>query len=146
MNYPAAGRPIEGATAKAVPCVACGADLAIGRWDRWNGFLVECWSCHKLHGKARSLKNVALAGLFFNILSFWFLMRPRKALLWTVVFVGLVLGGGLFLPSKPPDSLLLLLAGTALLGPVAAAVIAGVSHQTRLLQPAPNPRSRLDSM
>ncbi|MDA8020760.1 MAG: hypothetical protein MPN21_25255 [Thermoanaerobaculia bacterium] len=135
-RYPVAKDGSQTDTKGTVACGSCAIPLQLGRWERWNGFLVECPSCGCLHGKSRALRNVAMAGLLFNVLSFWFLMRPKSALLWTLVFGSWVLGGVLLLPKRPSDATMLLFVGFLLLGPVVVSVVSAARHESLLFKPA----------
>ena len=85
--------PQQGQTVK--PCLHCGSEVALSRWDNWNGFLVECPHCGGLHGKHWNIRRVLFA------------MRPAKALPLLAAFVALGAAGNFFLLDNEsvPDSL-----------------------------------------
>jgi hypothetical protein len=80
-KFPLANLPNQVVRGEVIkPCIHCGQQIALSRWDSWNGFLVECPFCYRLHGSSRNLRLVLLAGFAFNALSFLFLLRPKWAL------------------------------------------------------------------
>lgn len=119
-----------------VPCSHCDRPIRVSRWDRWNGFLVECPYCHHLHGKSLNLKSVILAGLIFNVLSFWFVMRPKKALVATIILGLWIVGGFLLMPKDPPEALAILLILSALMAPMVISATAAVLQVMRVGKPA----------
>jgi len=70
----------------AVKCCHCGAGIVVGKWDRMNGFLVECPSCHGYHGRRWSARAVGAVSLFLNGFSFFFTMRPGRAFVALIVW------------------------------------------------------------
>jgi hypothetical protein len=73
-----------------VRCAHCGNAIAVSRWDRLNGFLVECPECHGFYGRRWNIRGLALASFLLNALSFFFTMRPGKAIAaiaaWVLTF------------------------------------------------------------
>jgi hypothetical protein len=91
---PLAASPPQPTTAQPMQqCCHCGQEIVIPKWDRWNGFLVRCPFCRGLHGKPWKTKRIAMAGLLFNLFSFAFTMRPRRAVLAMLGFAGWFVAG-----------------------------------------------------
>ncbi len=86
-RYPLASAP-SSSESPAVPCRNCGGGLSVSRWDHFNGCLVVCPHCGRLHGKPWSIAAVMLSGLFLNALSFFLVMRPRRAFSFLLLFAG----------------------------------------------------------
>lgn len=86
-NYPSATIPTAKKGGVVKPCIHCHKQIKLGRWDSWNGFLVRCPFCSKLHGKHMNPKGILWASFFINALSFLFTLRLRSALLLIVIFV-----------------------------------------------------------
>src|SRR5215212_9563658 len=82
------------------PCLHCGKQLALKKWDSWNGFLVQCPNCGGLHGKRWNIRYVLLASFVFNAISFFFTMRPAKAAIAFSVFVVLAIAGNYLLDNE----------------------------------------------
>jgi hypothetical protein len=78
-DYPVAGHPDPVNAQSVVACVHCKAPIAVSRWDRLNGFLVECPFCHGYHGRSWSMRSLGLISFLLNALSFAFTMRPARA-------------------------------------------------------------------
>jgi hypothetical protein len=121
------------ASSRLVPCVHCGKPIVIARWDRWNGFLVRCPSCNALHGKRWSIKAIALASVFLNVASFFFTMKPLRAI--TVIVVWCV-AAFLIVPrvESAPDAVQATVIGLLILGPVLVNMVLLVRHRIRLDQ------------
>ena len=85
-KYPQAERMTPVNASAAVQCSHCGAAIAVSRWDRLNGFLVECPRCHGYHGRSWNPRVIGFASLFLNALSFFFTMRPGRAFFAIVVW------------------------------------------------------------
>ena len=130
-KYPVAERSHSGNASSAVACVHCGTPIAFRRWDRLNGFLVECPNCHGYNGKRWNPRTVAIASLFFNALSFFFTMRPARAAMATVVWVAAM---ALLLPrvEYAPDWLQASAFGLLFLGPVLINMALLVRHHIEL--------------
>jgi hypothetical protein len=93
-KYPYAGLPSQPTTAHPTEqCHHCGQHIVIPKWDRWNGFLLRCPYCQGLHGKPWNIKRIAMAGMFFNLFSFLFTMRPTRAILTMLGFAAWYFGG-----------------------------------------------------
>src|SRR2546423_8412753 len=60
-------------------CAHCGASYSVSRWDQLCGFVVQCSQCGGNNGKHWNFRLVLFAAGIFNVLSFFFLMRPRDA-------------------------------------------------------------------
>ena len=78
-KYPLAERMTPVNAQAAVACVHCHNPIVLGRWERMNGFLVECPYCHGYHGRPWNPKVIGFASVFLNALSFFFTMRPGRA-------------------------------------------------------------------
>jgi hypothetical protein len=91
-NIPSAKKPIEGRKGTVRACIHCGKDLVVRKWDDWNGFLVVCPHCKKIDGKHWNKKAILYGSFFVNAASYFFTMRPLKALMLTAVtlIVGIV--------------------------------------------------------
>jgi hypothetical protein len=102
-----------------------------GAWDRINGFLVECPSCHRNHGKRWSIRAIALASFLLNAVSFYFTMRPLRA---TVFLLAWVAAFWLILAQveSAPESVQLLAFGALLMGPLLINMALLVRHQIHL--------------
>ena len=139
-SYPR-GRPSHEAKAgdTVKPCLHCGKDLALTKWDSWNGFLVQCPNCGGLHGKVWSIRNVLLASFVFNAFSFLFTMRPPRSVLALIGFLTLVILSNLFVLNSEvvPDMLEMVVAGVLLLGPMLINAILLVKHERDLDNSAP---------
>lgn len=118
---------------RTVQCVHCEKPLGISSWDYIHGFLVLCPHCSGFHGKPWGLERPLLAGLFLNALSFFFLMRPRRALAALALFVAI--GGALVYvagQNEQNDALMIGSVSFVLLGPVLVNAVLLVRHQMRL--------------
>lgn len=89
-RYPLAERLSPTNASGGVRCAHCGNAIAVSRWDRLNGFLVECPECHGFYGRRWNIRGLALASFLLNALSFFFTMRPGKAIAaiaaWVLTF------------------------------------------------------------
>ena len=136
-HYPKANLPATVEPGEIVkPCLHCGKDLSLKRWDSWNGFLVECPYCHGLHGKRWNIKRVLLASFMFNAISFLFTMRPRNALLSVFAFITVAIVGNLFL-DRFPDLFQVVMASVFLLGPMVINAVILIKHERDLDNSAP---------
>src|SRR5205823_12307997 len=77
-KYPSAERMTPVNASSAVKCIHCNNAMAVGGWDKLNGFLIECPSCHGYHGRAWNARVVGFMSLFLNAISFFFTMRPGR--------------------------------------------------------------------
>ena len=139
-RYPQGHLPQEvkqGQTIK--PCLHCGKDLALKKWDSWNGFLVQCPHCGGLHGKRWNIRRVSLASFLFNAFSFLFTMRPPKSFLALVAFIVLAVAGNYYLLDSEniPDTLEIGLAIVFMLGPMVINAILLIKHERDLDNSAP---------
>src|SRR5882672_3537621 len=101
------------------PCIHCGKELGLNKWDSWNGFLVQCPHCGGLHGKRWNIRRVLLASFLFNAFSFLFTMRLRNALISLSGFIVLVAVGNYLLDNDKTPFLLEIFAGIVfILGPM----------------------------
>ena len=64
--------------------------MAVGRWEKLNGFLVECPSCHSYHGRAWNTRVVGFMSVFLNAISFFFTMRPGRALFAMLLWIAAI--------------------------------------------------------
>ena len=78
-KYPLAGRMTPVNASAAAECIHCRNAIVVSRWDKLNGFLVECPSCRGYHGRRWSARAVGAASLVLNGISFFFTMRPSRA-------------------------------------------------------------------
>lgn len=92
-NFPAAKIPGELSSGVVSTCIHCAKKLQLSRWDDWNGFLVICPHCKKLHGKNWNKKAILWGSFFINALSFFFTMRPLKALVLLMAMLGFAVFG-----------------------------------------------------
>jgi hypothetical protein len=133
-----------GSKLRAVECVHCKRPLGISNWDYWNGFLVLCPHCGGSHGKPWGFERTLLAGLFFNVFGFFFVMRPRQALTALLAFA-MADWGLLSLSAKNDMNAPLMFTAISFfaLGPVLVNGIALVRHQVQLDKAPPSdPGSR----
>lgn len=130
-RYPVAERPSPLNAASAVTCIHCGKPLVVSRWDRINGFLVLCPHCRGFHGRRWNVRALAFASLMLNALSFFFTMRPWRAVL---MLVGWIAFFGLVLPAAErwPDAVQVLAFGIAMLGPMVINALLLIRHQVDL--------------
>lgn len=133
-----------GSGLRAVECAHCGQPMGITSWEYWNGFLVVCPHCGGYHGKPWGFERTLLAGFLINVLSFFFVLRPRRA-------VGAILALGavdaILLSRSAADDmnagLMFTAIGVFALAPVAVNAVALVRHQSLLdLAPPSDPGSR----
>jgi uncharacterized paraquat-inducible protein A len=88
MKYPLGIYPIPtGSSLRHVPRNLCGEEMGISKWDHWNGFLVECPRCGRLHAKSWGLRVPLIAAAVLNVFSFFFTMRPKQAMSAIVGFL-----------------------------------------------------------
>lgn len=113
-------------------CIACNQPLSLSAWDHFNGFLVPCPSCKRWHGKMWYTKTVMLAALFLNALSFFFVMRPRRALLSLIPFLALVGIAATGVVDRGPEWLMLTWVVFFLFGPMAVNAVLLIRHRARL--------------
>lgn len=73
-------------------CIRCGQGLVVRRWDDWNSFLTTCPHCGGIHGKPRNIRSTLIGSILFHGLSFFFTMRPLKALTAVALVAPLVVG------------------------------------------------------
>jgi hypothetical protein len=144
-KYPYAGLPSQSTTAQPMDqCRHCGRQIVIPRWDRWNGFLVRCTYCQGLYGKPWRTKRVVMAGLLFNLFSFFFTMRPRRAILTMLGFAAWFAGGVYLLDRyhivNGPIFMTWLVG--FLLGPMILDAILLIRHQIDLEKPPPSLNER----
>lgn len=118
------------------PCLHCRRAVPLTRWEDWNGFLVECPHCGGMHGKRRNIRQVMLASFVFNAVSFLFMMRPARAVLWLSAFAAAAVAGGLFLDSLP-DTWQVALASAFGLGPMVVNAVVLINHERSLDKSAP---------
>src|SRR5215218_346128 len=112
------------------PCLQCGKQLGLKKWDSWNGFLVQCPNCGGLHGKRWNIRRVLLASFVFSAISFFFTMRPAKAALVFAGFVVLAIAGSfLFENEQIPDIVEIILASILMLGPMLINAIVLIKHE-----------------
>lgn len=115
----------------AVACKHCGKPLAIPAWDRFQGFLTECPHCHGLHGRAWNIRVLALASFLLNAVSFFFTMRPSRAVVAIVAWAAFF---WLVLPRSMAWSanLQAVVFGAFMLGPMLINAVLLVRHQVHL--------------
>ena len=92
-DYPLAKIPGKSYRGKNKLCIHCRKNIKVKRWDAWNGFLVKCPHCKKLHGDNWNVKAILWGSFFLHAFSFFFTMRPQKALLLIAVFILIALLG-----------------------------------------------------
>lgn len=130
-RYHRAHLPQEARTGEIIhPCFHCGQQIALRRWDSWNGFLVECPHCHALHGKRWNIKVVLMAGFMFHALSFFFTMRPRQAFLSIAGFGLFAFTGNYILDHfQIPDIAAVAGAAVFMLGPLLVNAVLLIKHE-----------------
>ncbi|HXJ16213.1 MAG TPA: hypothetical protein VNM68_03350, partial [Candidatus Polarisedimenticolia bacterium] len=122
-----------GSSLRAVECVHCHRPMGVSSWDYWNGFLVVCPHCLGKHGKPWAFERTILSGLFLNVFSFFFTLRPRQALIAIIAFVladWILIGASV--QQEGNDPLLITSMLVAVLGPVLVNAVALVRHQIAL--------------
>jgi hypothetical protein len=131
MSYPIAERVTPTNAKSAVACVHCKSPIAVSTWDKYNGFLVECPSCHGFHGRRWNIRGLVFASFLLNALSFFFTMRPGKALAVIAVWVAAF---WLIMPRTEgwPEWAEALAFGALMLGPVIINAVLLVRHQIDL--------------
>jgi hypothetical protein len=123
------------------PCLHCGRNLALSRWDSWNGFLVRCPNCGGMHGKRWNIRRVLFASLIFNAASFIFTMKPRNAVITISIFLVVVFVGNYFLLDRLPNIIQLLAVSVFLLGPAVINAAILVKHEHDIDRSVPPLRS-----
>jgi hypothetical protein len=138
-RYPRGRLPHDAKQGETIrPCLHCGKELALKKWDSWNGFLVQCPHCGGLHGKRWRIRRVLFASFLFNAFSFLFTMRPRNASLWLSGFVVFAVVGNYLLDSdKIPDMLEIVGVLVLILGPMLINGIVLIRHERDLDNSAP---------
>jgi uncharacterized membrane protein YjjP (DUF1212 family) len=92
-----------------------------------------CPHCRGWHGKPWGFQRTLLAGFFFNALSFFFTMRPRRAVAMIALFVIVCWGlASLAINYEDVDAFMIAAVGTLVLGPVLINAVVLVRHQMRL--------------
>ena len=140
-TVPRAVYPVApGSPLRATDCVHCQSEIGVSTWEHLNGFLVQCPHCLGFHGKPWHLSRPLLAGFFFNFLSFFFTMRPARALLTTIGFGTIVFALALIAgPNMENQEVAVVAMTLALLGPLVINGALLVRHQV-LLDRAPPTR------
>jgi hypothetical protein len=118
------------------PCLHCGRNVPLNKWEDWNGFLVECPHCGGMHGKHWKIGRVMTASFVFNAVSFLFTMRPAYGVLWLAAFAAAAVAGNFYLESLP-DTLQVALASAFILGPMLVNAVVLVNHERGLDNSAP---------
>jgi hypothetical protein len=120
------------------PCLHCGRNLTLSRWDSWNGFLVRCPSCGGMHGKRWNIRRVLFASVFFSAASFIFTMKPRIAVIAISVFLVCLLVGNYVLLDRLSDIVQLVVVSIFLFAPavINAAILAKHEHDIERSVPA----------
>jgi DNA-directed RNA polymerase subunit RPC12/RpoP len=130
----------EGETIK--PCIHCGRQMGLKKWDSWNGFLVECPNCGGLHGKHWKIRPIVFASILFNAFSFLFIMRPRNAVIALAGFAVFgVVGNYVLETGKAPDLLEVFGVIVFAIGPLLINGIVFVKHEHDLDNSAPPTQS-----
>jgi hypothetical protein len=119
------------------PCLHCGNELGLKKWDSWNGFLVQCPHCGGLHGKRWNLRRIVLASFLFSGISFIFTMRPTRAAIALSVFVVLILSSYLLTNDQTPDLVEIGVGILILLGPLLVNAITFIKHESDLAESIP---------
>jgi hypothetical protein len=130
-RYPQAERVTPVNALSAVECIHCRNAIAVGKWDKTNGFLVECPYCHGYHGRAWNPRVIGFASLFLNAFSFFFTMRPSRAIIALILWAGAIY---FFLPKTEyaPDWIQATAFILAFLGPLIINMAVLVRHQIDL--------------
>lgn len=132
-SYPRARVPQQAKQGDTVkPCLRCGKELALSKWDSWNNFLVQCPNCGGLHGHHWNIRRVLLASFIFNAFSFLFTMRAPQAWIVLGVFIALEVGTYFLDSEKIPDMLELAGVSLLLLGPMLINAIVLIKHERDL--------------
>lgn len=93
----AAKLPGEGLKGILRPCFHCKESIVVSQWDEWNGFLLRCPHCRLAHGKNWKVKSILWASFFVSAFSFFFTVRPRKALLLVSIYLGIGFAGNMII-------------------------------------------------
>ena len=121
---------------KQANCRHCSESLELSRWEALNGFAVQCPSCGGYHGKDWNIRYTVLAGLVFNAFSFFFVLRPLRALGAFVLFGGAVaLVLWLAVQYEHVDAFMIAGVGLLILGPVVINGIVLIRHQMKIESP-----------
>ena len=133
-GYPRAHLPQQAKQGEKIqPCLQCGKQLAVTKWDSWNGFLVQCPHCGGLHGKRWNIRRVLLASFVFNAFSFLFTMRPPKSWIALLGFIVFAIVGNFLLDNETIPDLVEIAGGIIfLLGPMLINAIVLVNHERDL--------------
>ena len=133
-KYPSAERMTPVNASSAVTCIHCGNPMAVGRWDKLNGFLVECPSCRGYHGRAWSPRALGFMSLLLNAISFFFTMRPGRAFFAVILWSAAIY---FIMPRTEyaPDWIQVTAWIFFLLGPLVINMILLVRHQIDLDRP-----------
>jgi hypothetical protein len=111
-------------------CFHCGSELCISRWDDWNGFLYLCPYCKRVNGEKWNAFAVCFMGLIINFLSFFFIMRPKKALICaTAFFFYWCVSSYAIDKYQIQDNYQLVLMGIGFLGPMTINAVMLIKHQ-----------------
>ena len=89
-KYPPAERMTPVNASAAIECIHCKSPIVVSKWDKMNGFLVECPSCHGYHGRRWSARTVGFASVFLNGFSLFFTMRPSRAIVALIIWAALI--------------------------------------------------------
>lgn len=75
------------------PCASCLKDVRVTAWDKLAGLPVRCGSCGAWRGPRWTVTRLVVlivASLFVNVLVFFFIVRPGRALGLIVMYVAIV--------------------------------------------------------
>lgn len=133
----------EASGLRAVSCRHCSRPIGLSLWEYANGFLVLCPHCRGYHGKEWGFQRTLLAGLILNAVSFFFVLRPRWAVLALAAHA--LLGWLLLAPvaqdELPSTTYTAVAFGVVLLGPVLVNGVLLVRHQMKLDAAPPDERA-----
>ena len=74
-------------------CPHCHAEVPVTRWDKMMGFTTRCPNCTRWagqHWSAKRLLITLIGGLVINGFIFFFVMRPLRALMLFITYVGII--------------------------------------------------------
>ena len=112
--------------------------MAVGRWEKLNGFLVECPSCHD--GRAWTTRVFGFMSLLLPAISFFFTMRPGRAFFVMILWIA---ASYFVMPRTDysPDWIQVTVWIFFLLGPLIINMALLVRHQIDLDRPPPAVRA-----
>lgn len=117
-------------------CKFCSAQVSMTTWEKWNGFLVACKNCGRWTGEYWYTRSIMSISLVLNVLSFFFLLPPKKALLVATPFLALIGAAFVWDPTRYPTALEVAWFSVVLFGPGVINAVLLIKHRINLGQAA----------